>query len=93
MIGPKLTPDLQSLLEWFKAGHYIDICTEPCRSIGEVICSTTAPVHSPKATLFTLLQYCQLTTNEHRIYGIRWTRISYSQTGQSSAEKQESEHG
>lgn len=93
MTGPKLSPDLQSLLEWFKAGHYIEICTEPCRSIGEIICSTTAPVHSPKANLFTLLQYGQLTTNEHRIYGIRWARISYSQPGQSSAQNREIEHG
>lgn len=93
MTGPKLSPDVQRLLEWLKAGHYIEICTEPCRAIGEIICSATAPVHSPKATLFTLQQYGQLTKTEHSIYGIRWARISYSQPGQSSAQKQEPEHG
>lgn len=93
MTGPKLSPDVQSLLEWLKAGHYIEICTEPCRAIGEIICSAAAPVHSPKATLFTLLQNSQLTKTEYSIYGIRWARFSYSHSGQSAAQNREFEHG
>ncbi len=93
MTGPKLSPDVQTLQEWLKAGHYIEICTEPCRAIGEIICSATAPIHSPKAALFTLLQYGQLTKTEHSIYGIRWVRFSYSQPDESAALNREPEHG
>lgn len=93
MTGPKLSPDVQSLQEWLKAGHYIEICTEPCRAIGEIICSAPAPVHSPKSTLFTLLQYGELTKTEHSIYGIRWARFSYSHSGQSATQSREFEHG
>ena len=93
MTGPKLSPDVQRLLKWLKAGHYIEICTEPCRAIGEIICSATVPVNSPKATLFTLLQYGQLTKTEHSIYGIRWARFSYSQPDESAAQSREIRHG
>lgn len=78
MRHPKLSPNVQALLNWFVSdpSHAIDWCTNVGRSFGKMVVPETAPVQSPTAALNTLLQYNLLQQTELLLFGIRWTRLS-----------------